>query len=986
MPPHITVLEGFCCLVETTTGTSNFEDPRGSLGGRTFEISSRGFKPPVQYLVPGAFSGNEGSFNTNNIYNYSALAPSDVPATFKDLVSSSRWGVLAPEIDLDHLSDEHNWPEDGTGRWIFEDIRYKKWQDCEGSELLWLCGGPGIGKTMLAKRVAAKFLKGRGDPPGGVKLVFHFVSPELPIDDIPVSGAEPPQARLARVAWDLLYGILQQDGNLFDIWRAEFERQGDKLFTNQSTLWRILKKAIQGCPAGPVYILIDGIDGLGGDLCKELIGRILKLMDIRKVKIFLSGRDVPHISNNLREPTKINLDTNGFVKEDVKTFITHRVDKLGEWTADQKSRAIGALSAKSEGIFLWASLAIENLGRFSTGHDYQEFLGKLPSELKNVYQKMLHDVHSREGSEKVVQMIQNMALALRPLTFGEFRYILACIEENAKAGQWRSRKGTNNEDLLGEKIEIEQYVRSSLGFLRVSATTVSIVHHTAIEYLFDESRQDGLPILSKGELDLTVSWKCFQYLHDAVTDLERLPKGNGKGHHDEFRESSPNRDHPEEPAEAPQEVPQKWRQVPGSRWPYLKYAAESWFIHARRSIEIAEDKFFDDPAHNWLEHQFFDTRDTIRKPWIKLCGDPKMEVLAGDQTQLHVAVCLGLKPLVERALLDSNAGTNGTSNKQSPLHLAAKFISGAYEILIASGGASLLTAPGQYGNTPLHEAAISGHKLMLASLVKKFATPEYKEYSGQINKQNAFGDTPLHLAFQFDHQDIVEFLVENRADLTIRNRHGVTAQELGEKLGREDILDNLEQTKKIRETVEEAAEEGAEETLEDPVEGTAEDTVEETVVEPAEEALGEPVVEEDTVEVIGKPVEEDAKRTGKESGRETRDEPGRETREGYGKQSGKESGRGTRRETRKETGEDTGEELGEGPGEDPGGETKKRKGRGRGRGKGKRKGKGRKKAIKKEAMGETPEIRKDTRKAPGKRLWGKLKGVWRRLWNQIACY
>ncbi|KAG0133866.1 hypothetical protein HOY82DRAFT_603360 [Tuber indicum] len=90
---------------------------------------------------------------------------------------------------------------------------------------------------------------------------------------MPAGGAGSPQPRLARVAWDLLYGILQQDDDCFDM-------------------------------------------DSGGHL---LIGRILKLMDIRKVKISFTCRDVPHISNNLREPTKINLDKNRFVKKDVKT-------------------------------------------------------------------------------------------------------------------------------------------------------------------------------------------------------------------------------------------------------------------------------------------------------------------------------------------------------------------------------------------------------------------------------------------------------------------------------------------------------------------------------------------------------------------------------------------------------------------------------------------------------------------------------------------
>jgi len=175
---------------------------------------------------------------------------------------------------------------------------------------------------------------------------------------------------------------------------------------------------------------------------------------------------------------------------------------------------------------------------------------------------------------------------------------------------------------------------------------------------------------------------------------------------------------------------------------FLRYAAESWFIHARQSIEISRDSFCDDSAHNWLQHQFFETSDVIRKPWIELCGDTRMEVLAGEQTPLHIAVCLGLMPLVEKMLSEF---TPGMSGRRSPLHLAARFISGAYNILIDKTELSLLTVSGQDGNTPLHEAAISGHSSMLNALVKKLA--KHKAYSNAIDKKNHSGNTALHLAF-----------------------------------------------------------------------------------------------------------------------------------------------------------------------------------------------------------------------------------------------
>ncbi|PUU84158.1 ankyrin repeat-containing domain protein, partial [Tuber borchii] len=86
---------------------------------------------------------------------------------------------------------------------------------------------------------------------------------------------------------------------------------------------------------------------------------------------------------------------------------------------------------------------------------------------------------------------------------------------------------------------------------------------------------------------------------------------------------------------------------------------------------------------------------------------------------------------------------------------------------------SLLSAPDQDGNTPLHEAAISGHSSMLQALVTRFT--QDRAYNNEINKKNHSGNTALHLAFQFDHMEIVELLVKKGADTTIKNNAQMTA-------------------------------------------------------------------------------------------------------------------------------------------------------------------------------------------------------------------
>ena len=82
----------------------------------------------------------------------------------------------------------------------------------------------------------------------------------------------------------------------------------------------------------------------------------------------------------------------------------------------------------------------------------------------------------------------------------------------------------------------------------------------------------------------------------------------------------------------------------------------------------------------------------------------------------------------------------------------------------------------KYGWTPLHLAIRRGREEMVKFLVE--------DKGANINTQDEAGWTPLMEAIMDDFPNIVKYLVEKGADLSIANKRGATAPMLAQKFGR----------------------------------------------------------------------------------------------------------------------------------------------------------------------------------------------------------
>jgi ankyrin repeat protein len=103
------------------------------------------------------------------------------------------------------------------------------------------------------------------------------------------------------------------------------------------------------------------------------------------------------------------------------------------------------------------------------------------------------------------------------------------------------------------------------------------------------------------------------------------------------------------------------------------------------------------------------------------------------------------------------------------------------------------------GNTLLHGAVgfckDKGHTRLHKACQMGDVAEVWRLSDDDVNAQNNYGDTPLHEACRHGYRDIVEMLVRNGCDLSIRNDNGRTPAQHALWLNHGELLTLLEADK-----------------------------------------------------------------------------------------------------------------------------------------------------------------------------------------------
>lgn len=211
--------------------------------------------------------------------------------------------------------------------------------------------------------------------------------------------------------------------------------------------------------------------------------------------------------------------------------------------------------------------------------------------------------------------------------------------------------------------------------------------------------------------------------------------------------------------------------------------------------------------------RLFRAADTGDSDGIKLLIQKGVKVNAksfiDSLTPLHIAARRGGVETA-RILIENGADVNAIEKaSETPLHWAAERGHEKTAKLLLEKGASPEAKGGAYGESPLHSAAWGGHFEAARALLDNGASVNVKTWHGEtplhwacagkgdrrtlkllIEKGASLapatverGETPLHTAARFDRPEAAEILIENGADMKLKDKDGRTSLGAAEKSG-----------------------------------------------------------------------------------------------------------------------------------------------------------------------------------------------------------
>ncbi|KAG8677733.1 hypothetical protein FPOAC2_03839 [Fusarium poae] len=657
----------------------------------------------------------------------------DVHQTVTEASSGQKQDTATSDLDwivkADYKTDQSrslSLRQPGTGQWFLDTTEFQNWVSAPEQTLLCL-GIPGAGKTILTS-IVIDYLKSKIQNDRSIGLAYFYCNSN-------------------RYDKQTLYHVIA----------SLFRQLAENISYSK-------KRAVS--EHSRVYVVIDGLNEYGEtESSRESFLKLLaQLQHQNQISVFLTSRFDYGIRSEVGRAFDNTAETEiGAARDDIERFVEAKMNTLSLAVRDntdlQKDIKEGITNCV-DGMFLLAPVFFNLLVQQNSETEIRDQLkaftyidcrgqdGQVRA-LTKAFKQTMDRIEQQEPEQVSLakQVIAWLAYAKRELTVTELQHALA----TSSLRRHVCESDLPSDATLGAAC-------AGLVIIDEARKTIGLVHQTAQEY-FRNNNETLVPMTEQDVARTCIAYLTFNEVKGKYFD------------HSKFEEAL-------------------------KPCPLYHYAANNWWRHALESC-ISGDELMTSINSN---PTFMTSVDTLFiTDYSRRKGYDTIGLLPSSFSALHLAAYCGLEDLVRRLLqtghevdpidsskrtplsyaakrghqgttqilLDSKAdpnrsSTNRRSEPRTPVSFAAKYGHESVVRLLIAKGASVT-------NFDLLRAARGGHEPVVRLLTEKGLCVNYKHqplpgFSASFHTKYD-GKTAISLAAQKGHEAVVQYLLQNGADL-----------------------------------------------------------------------------------------------------------------------------------------------------------------------------------------------------------------------------
>jgi hypothetical protein len=619
---------------------------------------------------------------------------------------------------------------EGTCKWFLQHAHFQEWIKQDSGPLL-VSADPGCGKSVLAKYLVDHVL-----PESATVCYFFFKDQD--------------QNTVRQALCALLHQLFSQKPALIQHAMRQYEQNGKKLVNSTTSLWTILRNAVQDSQAGLIIIVLDALDECAESEFEDLMrniesqSRSSQSSNIR-LRYLLTSRPYEQIVAKFRGLLKsfprIHIpgeEESEAISQEVNLVISYRVEQLaGEIRLSDEVRDNLAthLTSTEHRTYLWVHLVFDYLKTEvfkKTRQGIEEATKSLPKSVNQAYERILAKARDSRDQSIVRRALAIILAANRPLTLSELNVALE-IDETTRSIQ--------DLDLEREE-DFKSRLRSWCGlFVSVHHGKVYFLHQTAREFLLaDLTGSASIPQGMKWQHSIamrdahkTLAECCVWFLSFFNSDTDLFADATNK------------------------------RTNRTANNALLDYSAQFWPMHFRESYFSSSE----DDTISHLALKVINPKSRGFSQWSRIHWERRPNKHPQTSIQLVIASLFGHDTVVQ-LMLEKGADVNAQGGYYgNALQAASENGSGHVVKMLLDKGADVNAQSGEYSNA-LQAASVRGHGHVVKMLLDKGA---------DVNAQDGYYGNALQAASDEGHGPVVKMLLDKGADVNAQGgRYGNALQ------------------------------------------------------------------------------------------------------------------------------------------------------------------------------------------------------------------